>query len=104
MNDIEPCNAELAAIQHHPEVENGTAPAWLAAMGEADWRTEKQDRRAIGIELKPSYYRQAIKNLAHAETITEEDDQEAFEFAHAKDTQTWEDEPSYEDTVAEIGG
>lgn len=27
---------------------------------------ELNDRRAIGIELKPSYYRQAVRNLADA--------------------------------------
>jgi DNA modification methylase len=28
-------------------------------------------RRGIGIELKPSYYRQAVKNIAHAHTISQ---------------------------------
>jgi DNA modification methylase len=28
-------------------------------------------RRGIGIELKPSYYRQAVKNIAHARTISQ---------------------------------
>lgn len=42
-------------------------------------------RRGIGVELKPSYYRQALKNLERAEIYTEEDDQEAFEFAAAAD-------------------
>jgi DNA modification methylase len=28
-------------------------------------------RRGIGVELKPSYYRQAVKNIAHARTISQ---------------------------------
>jgi DNA modification methylase len=28
-------------------------------------------RRGIGIELKPSYYRQAVKNIAHARTVSQ---------------------------------
>ncbi len=37
-------------------------------------------RRGIGVELKPSYYRQAVKNLASVE-IDKEDDQFAFDWA-----------------------
>jgi DNA modification methylase len=36
-------------------------------------------RRGIGVELKPSYYRQAVKNLAAADAP--QDEQAAFEFA-----------------------
>jgi DNA modification methylase len=38
------------------------------------------NRRAIGIELKPSYYRQAIRNLDHAIENGCIEDQPAFEF------------------------
>ena len=40
------------------------------------------ERRGIGIELKFSYYRQAVKNVAMAKSIlASEDDQHLFEFA-----------------------
>jgi hypothetical protein len=29
----------------------------------------KAGRRGVGVELKPSYYRQAVKNLEHAASI-----------------------------------
>ena len=40
-------------------------------------------RRAIGVELKPSYYRQALKNIAEAEArgFTPQTDQNEFAFA-----------------------
>ena len=38
-------------------------------------------RRGVGIELKPSYFRQAVKNLATLENATKEDHQATFEFA-----------------------
>lgn len=40
-------------------------------------------RRGIGIELKPSYYRQAVKNLANAATY-QHDSEEASMFAEAE--------------------
>lgn len=38
------------------------------------------DRRGVGIELKPSYFRQAIKNLASVEVMKEDCDQEVIQF------------------------
>ncbi len=40
-------------------------------------------RRAVGVELKPSYYRQAVKNMKAAEEATSTD-QQADLFAHVK--------------------
>lgn len=40
-------------------------------------------RRGIGVELKPSYYRQAVKNLANAATY-QHDSEEASMFAEAE--------------------
>jgi len=45
----------------------------------------KLGRRGIGIELKPSYYRQALKNIAHALDPTHEL-QDAFEFPATAET------------------
>jgi DNA modification methylase len=50
-------------------------------VGSEAYAAVRAGRRAIGIELKPSYYRQAIKNLALAEMPTSE--QEAL-FASAE--------------------
>lgn len=36
-------------------------------------------RRGMGVELKPAYYRQAVKNMAHAETLKPEDDSTLFD-------------------------
>lgn len=41
-------------------------------------------RRGIGIELKPSYYRQAVKNIQIAYEGRRETEQSAFEFAPAQ--------------------
>ncbi len=38
------------------------------------------DRRGVGIELKPSYYRQAVKNLASVEVMKEDSDQDVMQF------------------------
>ena len=44
------------------------------------------ERRAIGIELKPSYFRQAVKNVALAKSIVaKKEDQIGFEFAEGDD-------------------
>ena len=54
-------------------------------------------RRGIGIELKESYYRQAVKNLASAKSYDEESEQDQFDFVQ----QAEESEP--EDTeIAEM--
>ena len=41
-------------------------------------------RRAIGIELKPSYYRQAEKNVAVAHEGKRDESQQTLEFTHAE--------------------
>ena len=42
-------------------------------------------RRAIGIELKPSYYRQSVKNLAEAKVGGADDAQQELQLGHGKD-------------------
>jgi DNA modification methylase len=37
-------------------------------------------RRGVGIELKPSYFRQAVKNLATLDVTAKEDQQSTFQF------------------------
>jgi len=41
-------------------------------VGSEAWCAVRLGRRGIGIELKPSYYRQAVKNLAHVDRETAE--------------------------------
>ena len=38
----ERCEAELREIQQRPDVQAGTAPAWLVALGQADWLAEME--------------------------------------------------------------
>ena len=38
-------------------------------------------RKAIGVELKPSYFRQAVKNLESAKVGKRDEEQQAIEFA-----------------------
>ena len=38
-------------------------------------------RRGVGVELKPSYYRQAVKNMANVEREADESRQVGFEFS-----------------------
>lgn len=45
-------------------------------------------RKAIGIELKPSYYRQAEKNVAAAKEGKGDDSQQGIEFAEVEDADT----------------
>lgn len=49
-------------------------------VGSEVYAAVRSGRRAVGIELKPSYYRQAIKNLAAVVADTEDNDQSAIEF------------------------
>lgn len=49
-------------------------------------------RRGVGIELKPSYYRQAVKNLAAAEALQEDSDQDVFDFEEDSDDLAVEEE------------
>lgn len=48
-------------------------------------------RLGIGCELKPSYYRQAVKNLETAESYQEDSDQERFAFADHRPEPTAEE-------------
>jgi hypothetical protein len=46
------CEAELREIRERPDVLRGDVPAWLVALGEADWLTEaalirNEERRPI---------------------------------------------------------
>jgi DNA modification methylase len=52
-------------------------------------------RRGVGVELKASYYRQAVKNVQHAEANAETEGNEniAFEFADAPEPQEVEEAP-----------
>lgn len=50
-------------------------------VGSEVYASVRAGRRGIGIELKPSYYRQAIKNLQHVEADTEDTDQAEMQFA-----------------------
>lgn len=52
----------------------------FAGVGSEPYSAVCNGRRAIGIELKPSYFRQAVKNLAAAKT-DEDASQEAFQFS-----------------------
>jgi len=40
-------------------------------VGSEVFESVRLGRRGIGVELKPSYYRQAVKNIAHARTISQ---------------------------------
>lgn len=51
----------------------------FAGVGSEIYGAVRNGRKGVGAELKPSYYRQALKNLAHCETVTDTD-QEGFEF------------------------
>lgn len=54
----------------------------FAGVGSELYGAVVNGRRGIGVELKPSYYRQAVKNLSSAEE-SEDTDQSAFEFRDA---------------------
>lgn len=49
-------------------------------VGSEVYSAVRSGRRGIGCELKPSYYRQAVKNIAAAELETEDSEQSAIEF------------------------
>jgi DNA modification methylase len=49
-------------------------------VGSEVWSAVRAGRRGIGIELKPSYYRQSIKNMATAE-LPDDGQQDSFEFS-----------------------
>jgi len=48
----------------------------------------KNGRRAIGVELKESYYRQALKNLVEIEAISEDDQYELALVSGQEDAKT----------------
>lgn len=48
-------------------------------VGSEVYQAVRSGRRGIGVELKPSYYRQAVKNVARAEEEAEPDQVELFE-------------------------
>jgi DNA modification methylase len=50
-----------------------------AGVGSEVYGAVREGRFGIGIELKPSYYRQAIKNVATAEVVDDTDQMEMFE-------------------------
>lgn len=55
----------------------------------------KAGRKAIGVELKPSYYRQALRNIQAAVSGTDEDDQFALKLGaaqYAEDEQATDEE------------
>lgn len=50
-------------------------------------------RKAIGVELKPSYYRQAVKNIEAAATSALENDQHGFDIDNEDNSIEW---PSFD--------
>lgn len=50
-------------------------------VGSEVYAAVRAGRRGIGVELKPSFYRQAIENLKTVENDTEESEQITFEYA-----------------------
>ena len=40
----------------------------FTGIGSEGWQSVKQKRRFVGVELKDSYFKQAAKNLEHAES------------------------------------
>lgn len=53
----------------------------FGGVGSGVYQAIRDGRRGISVELKPSYYRQMVKNVEEAETLKEADEQSAFEFA-----------------------
>lgn len=64
-----------------------------AGVGSEVYAAVRAGRRAIGIELKPSYWRQSIKNLETVEADTEDSDQMTIEDALKGLEPTTEDTP-----------
>lgn len=54
-------------------------------VGSEVYSAVRNGRRGVGIELKPSYYRQALKNLAKAEVEGEDSEQAVIEFSDAEE-------------------
>lgn len=53
----------------------------FGGVGSGVYQAVRDGRRGISIELKPSYYRQMVKNVEEAQTMRETDEQSTFEFA-----------------------
>jgi DNA modification methylase len=57
----------------------------FAGVGSEVYGAVRNGRFGIGVELKPSYFRQSIKNLANVKIIGEAADQTAMEFEEASE-------------------
>ena len=58
-------------------------------VGSEVYEAVRLGRRGIGVELKPSYYRQAVKNIAHAQIVNQGG---LFEALTEKDTDSEDSE------------
>jgi DNA modification methylase len=67
-------------------------------VGSEVYEAVRNRRRGVGIELKASYYRQALKNVQVAETAPAEDEQRELEFQHTESTPFNEQEGNYPST------
>ncbi len=54
-------------------------------VGSEVYSAVRSGRKGIGVELKPSYYRQAVENLASVHLDTEDTEQVSMEFAATQD-------------------
>ncbi|KKL11359.1 hypothetical protein LCGC14_2546610, partial [marine sediment metagenome] len=66
--------------------ENETILTPFMGVGSEVYQAVKMGRRAVGIELKPSYYRQAIQNINHANDEIQKGlfDEEPIDIKHAE--------------------
>ena len=68
------CPLQLDAIERCLTLWSNPADIVLTpflGVGSEVYQAVRSGRRGIGVELKPSYYRQALKNIEHAEDETE---------------------------------
>jgi len=56
----------------------------FAGVGSEVYSAVRCGRFGIGVELKPSYWRQSVKNCALAEAATEDSQQQTMEFHDAQ--------------------
>jgi len=64
------CPLQLEVIERAVELwtnPGDTVASWFAGIGSEGYVAIQKGRRFIGVELKPSYYKQAVANLDHAE-------------------------------------
>jgi DNA modification methylase len=59
-----------------------TAMDPFGGVGSTAFAAVRADRKAVSIELKPSYYRQSVKNVAACQPDVEDDEQTSMEFSH----------------------